>query len=85
MALLMGKIPEDAGLLIDTKLFAHFLNVSARTLARLESEQAIPEPVRLGTLKRWRLNEVLEWIEADCPPRRVWDHKRHDSSRRKGK
>lgn len=85
MALLMGKIPEDAGLLIGMKLFAHFLNISPRMLARLQAEEAIPAPVRLGKLKRWRLAEILEWIEADCPPQRVWVQKRQDWPKRKGK
>jgi len=85
VALLLGKIPEDAGLLIDTKTFARLLDISSRTLARLQAEEAIPAPVQLGNLKKWRLGEILEWIEADCPPLRVWVHKRQDASKRKGK
>jgi predicted DNA-binding transcriptional regulator AlpA len=84
-AMLLGKIPEDTGLLIDIKLFAHFLNISTRTLAHLQAEEAIPAPVHLGRLKRWRLAEILEWIEADCPPQRVWIQTRQESSKRKGK
>jgi predicted DNA-binding transcriptional regulator AlpA len=85
IALLMGKIPEDAGLLIDTKVLAKLLDVSKATLYRLQAEEAIPAPVQLGNLKKWRLGEILEWIEADCPPLRVWVHKRQDASKRKGK
>ena len=85
VALLMGKIPEDSGLLIDTRTLARLLNISSRHVCRLLDEKAIPDPVRLGRLLRWRLAEILEWIEADCPPQKVWDHKRQDSARRKGK
>ncbi len=85
IALLMGKIPEDAGLLIDTKALAKLLDVSKATLYRLQAEEAIPAPVQLGHLRKWRLAEVLEWIEADCPPLRIWVHKRQDASKRKGK
>ncbi len=67
----MGKIPEDSGLLIDAKTFAHLLSISTRTLSRLIDLKAVPMPVHLGRLVRWRLAEVLEWIEADCLLRRV--------------
>jgi predicted DNA-binding transcriptional regulator AlpA len=85
MALLMGKIPEDTGLLIDTRTLARLLNISPRHVCRLLDEKAIPDPVRLGRLLRWRLVEILEWIEADCPSQKVWVHKRQDSAGRKGK
>lgn len=75
IALLLGKIPEDAGLLIDAKTFAQLLSISSRTLSRLIDLKAIPQPVNLGRLIRWRLSEVLEWIEADCPPQRNWSRK----------
>jgi predicted DNA-binding transcriptional regulator AlpA len=76
IALLTGKIPEDTGLMIDVTTFAKLLNISARHLYRLRDEQAIPDPIRLGRLIRWRLGEILEWIEADCPPQRIWLQKR---------
>lgn len=75
VALLMGKIPEDSGLLIDAKTFAHLLSISTRTLSRLIDLKAVPMPVNLGRLVRWRLAEVLEWIEADCPPQKSWTSK----------
>lgn len=76
MSLLMGKIPEDSGLLIDAKTFAHLLSISSRTLSRLIDLKAVPMPVHLGRLVRWRLADVLEWIEADCPPQKSWTSKR---------
>jgi predicted DNA-binding transcriptional regulator AlpA len=85
VALVLGKIPEDTGLLIDTRTFARLLHVSPRHVCRLLDEKALPDPVRLGRLIRWRLAEILEWIEADCPPQKDWVHKRQDSARRKGR
>lgn len=75
MSLLMGKIPENSSLLIDAKTFAHLLSISSRTLSRLIDLKAVPMPVHLGRLVRWRLAEVLEWIEADCPPQKSWTSK----------
>jgi hypothetical protein len=46
-ALLLGKLPDDAGLLIDTKTTAKLLNISPRTLYRLDQEQAMPDAWRL--------------------------------------
>jgi excisionase family DNA binding protein len=85
IALLTGKIPEDTGLLIDTRTLAKLLGVSARHVCRLLDEKAIPDPVRLGRSLRWRLAEILEWIEADCPPEKVWAQKRQEASRKKGR
>lgn len=73
--LLLGKVPDTAGLLIDTMVTAKLLNVSARTVYRMDQVQAIPPPVRLGkNIVRWRLAEILAWIDAGCPRRRNWNY-----------
>jgi predicted DNA-binding transcriptional regulator AlpA len=76
-ALLLGKLTEEASILIDVKTTARLLNVSPRMVYRLNDVQAIPEPVRLGTLVRWRLAEIIEWVDAGCPPRRLWKYSGH--------
>jgi predicted DNA-binding transcriptional regulator AlpA len=74
-ALLLGKFPEEQGILIDSKAVAKLLNVSHRTLYRLLAERVVPEPVKVGTsIKRWRLAEILEWIDSDCPPQKHWTY-----------
>lgn len=73
--LLLGKVPDTSGLLIDTKVTAKLLNVSPRTLYRMDQLQAVPPPVRLGkNIIRWRLAEILAWIDAGCPRRRNWTY-----------
>lgn len=59
--------------MIDVRLLtadelAEMLKVSTRTLWRLLSKGALPEPVRLGGSTRWRLHEVQQWIDEGCPP-----------------
>jgi predicted DNA-binding transcriptional regulator AlpA len=49
------------------------LDVSARTLARMESAALIPRPVRIGRTKKWRCEEIAEWVRAGCPPRARWE------------
>jgi predicted DNA-binding transcriptional regulator AlpA len=74
-ALLLGKIPENAGLLVDADTTAQLMSISQRTLYRLICEKAIPEPLRIsGRLLRWRLGELLEWIEAGCPHTKHWTY-----------
>ena len=46
--------------------FATMLKVSVRTLWRLRSAGQVPEPVRLGGVVRWRLDEVKNWIAGGC-------------------
>ncbi len=71
--LLIGKLPKDVGLMVDAKVMSQLLNVSSRTLSRLDDQQAIPAPIRLGnTMVRWRLTEILAWMDAGCPLRRNW-------------
>ena len=45
------------------------LNCSARHVYRLADRSAMPRPVRLGTLVRWRRDEIEQWITAGCPSR----------------
>jgi predicted DNA-binding transcriptional regulator AlpA len=66
-ALLLGKIPEDAGILVDVKTAAKLLCVSAPTLYRLRDLKAMPQPVRLGSSVRWLLTELIEWVDEGCP------------------
>lgn len=74
-ALLLGKLPESAGLLCDTETTAGLLNVSSRTLHRLLALKAVPEPVRIaGKIRRWRVGELLEWLDAGCPPQSRWNY-----------
>jgi predicted DNA-binding transcriptional regulator AlpA len=54
-------------LFIPAKKLAAMMNISTRTLWRKLSAKKIPEPVRIGGLPRWRLDQVREWINQGCP------------------
>lgn len=84
MALLLGKLPEDSGFLIDTNTTAKLLSITRRTLERMVSAQEISPPIRItGRMKRWRLTELLEWIEAGCPHPNHWSYSSDSGVRRK--
>jgi excisionase family DNA binding protein len=55
-------------LLAPAAVVAEMLNVSVRTLWRLNSSKAIPPPVRLGGNVRWRRDEIKKWIAEGCLP-----------------
>lgn len=79
--LLLGKVPDTAGLLVDTKVMAKLLNISTKTVYRMDQVQAIPPPVRIGeNTVRWRLAEILAWIDAGCPRRRNWTYPGHSEA-----
>lgn len=54
-------------LLIGVDDFAAILQVSNRTIWRLVSSGEAPAPLRIGGSCRWRLEEVTNWIDLDCP------------------
>jgi len=83
-AIITGKVPEQAGILLDADTAAKLLNVSPRTLRKLQASEAIPAPVRIGKrIVRWRLAEILAWIESGCPPRCHWTYAEDDPKPRR--
>ena len=71
-AYLLGKLPVDGSLLLDTKQVSKLLNISPRTIFRMHQEKAMPSPIHLGSRIQWRVREIIEWVEADCPPQKFW-------------
>jgi predicted DNA-binding transcriptional regulator AlpA len=62
--------------LLDVQGVADLLCCSTRHVYRLADRGAMPRPVRLSALVRWRLRTgdpmtgLLDWIDAGCPSRR---------------
>lgn len=65
---------ESGKLVLTTADMAEFLQVPRATVQQLVYSDRIPLPMHLGLGKilRWNVFELLQWIEADCPRRRVW-------------
>ena len=53
--------------LLDVQAVAATLGCSPRTVYRLSDAGKLPRPVRLGSLVRWRADELRQWINAGCP------------------
>ena len=60
--------PGVSAELLDVKAVALLLGgCSTRHVYRLADAGQMPRPVRLGSLVRWRLAELMSWLEAGCP------------------
>jgi predicted DNA-binding transcriptional regulator AlpA len=66
------------GLLIEVKTTAKLLNVPERMVYRMADQKLAPGPVRSGALVRWRLTEIIEWVDSGCPSRWQWPRLRKD-------
>ena len=67
------KPPEDRGLLINSREAAKLLQVSDRTLWKMQSTGQSPKPIRIGRGVRWSLEELKAWVRSGCPPREKWN------------
>jgi len=56
--------------LLDVQTVAALLDCSSRHVYRLADGDKMPRPFKLGALVRWRKDDVRQWIEAGCPPRK---------------
>jgi len=53
--------------LLDVNAVAALCFCSARHVHRQKDAGKIPTPVKIGSLVRWRRQEIMEWIVAGCP------------------
>jgi excisionase family DNA binding protein len=59
----MSDQSSEAVLLTAAQLAAK-LNISQRTLWRLRSAGKVPQPLRLGGIVRWHVDDVEAWLAA---------------------
>jgi excisionase family DNA binding protein len=62
-----GGPSEHTAELLDVRRTAQLLGCATRTVYRLSDSGKMPRPVRLGSLVRWRADELRRWIDAGCP------------------
>ncbi|WP_425267243.1 helix-turn-helix transcriptional regulator [Aeoliella straminimaris] len=58
--------------LLDITQLAELCGCSCSTLRRLADRGAMPAPVKIGVLSRWRKNDVEKWITGGCPIHQQW-------------
>lgn len=62
-----GASAEPIQLMIDAKAAARRCGLSVRTWLRLCDAGKAPWGTKLGTLRRWSVAELDEWIRNGCP------------------
>ncbi len=65
-ALALGAV---APLAVDAEGAAALIGVSRRTWHRLDLAGQVPQAIRIGRLKRWIVEDLIEWAAAGCPAR----------------
>lgn len=53
--------------LLDVDAVAKMLGCSTRHVRRMADYGAMPRPVKLGRLIRWRRVELDRWLDQGCP------------------
>ena len=75
--------PAVEPILLDVKGVASLLGLGKNTVIRHnDTGQLGPMSIKLGRRRLWRKDEILQWVEADCPPRKRWQSMRRQGSRR---
>ena len=57
--------------LIDVQTVAALLDCSPRHVYRLSDAERMPRPFKLGSLVRWRKDDIRQWIENGCLSKRA--------------
>ena len=68
--------------LLDVGQVAGLLQCSTVHVYRLRDAGKLPRPIKIGRLLRWRRDDLLDWLQAGCPPQRVAHSAASDTSRR---
>lgn len=64
----IATVDRPQGALLSVDQLAALLNCSPRHCYRLTDAGKIPRPVKLGSLVRWRADEITAWLADGCPP-----------------
>jgi predicted DNA-binding transcriptional regulator AlpA len=71
-----GNRPTVEPLLLSARDLAAMLRLGLRTVRSMDAAGKLPAPMRIGGCVRWKFSEILDWINAGCPSREVWEARR---------
>ena len=64
---------NDIALLVDANEAARMCSMHRGSWYKIVAAGKTPASIRIGSMVRWRRDEIEEWIAAGCPPRAKWD------------
>jgi len=64
-----GPVSGDVvPLVVDIKSLSKLLQRSVASLRRDEAQGRLPAGIRIGRSKRWRVDEIRDWVASGAPP-----------------
>jgi excisionase family DNA binding protein len=63
-----GMVETAVPELLSTAEVAKMLGAGQRSVWRWAHSGVMPAPLRISGAVRFRRNEILDWIDAGCPP-----------------
>ncbi len=60
-------------LVMSASELAQKLGVSVRHIRRLDAAGKLPQPVKIGRCVRWRVGDIMEWLQSGTPDRAKWN------------
>ena len=63
----MNATPKPKQQLLTVPDVAELCSIAPETVRRLTDRGTLPRPVRLGRAVRYRLDEIEQWIQDNCP------------------
>ena len=73
IALPFSTVTRQVPLLVSRSAAAAMLGVTTQQFSGLYNFGWVPRGIHLGRRHLWRTIELLDWYEAGCPDRRVWE------------
>jgi excisionase family DNA binding protein len=67
-------------LLIDAAELARLLMVSVKTIDRWLRAKKLPAPIVIGRERRWRRQEIEQWLAAGAPSQHEWVRHQRDNN-----
>lgn len=58
--------------LVTARMAAELLGISRAHFYRMHNAGRVPLPVRLGGSVRWRVSELVDWVNAGMPNHQKW-------------
>jgi predicted DNA-binding transcriptional regulator AlpA len=71
-----ARIEAELPLLLTGREAARVVGMSKTDFYRKHCEELVPGPVPHRKPWRWRSHELIQWVEAGCPPRHRWEEMR---------
>lgn len=71
-----AAIDTPIPLLLDANTSARYCGISRSKWYTMMSADMVPRPIRVKGSKRWRRDELRDWVDAGCKPWHIWSHMR---------